>query len=405
MLSPASAAVVRATLPLVRAHDVAITSEFYSSMFATHPELLDLFNQGNQADGRQKLALASAVVGFAEHLTGNGKTMPFDRIAERIAHKHVSLGIRAEQYPIVGRHLLDAVGTVLGAEVTAAVFAAWHEVYWLLACRLIAAESRLYERGALDPADHWRRWRVAKRLDETVDVVSFTLVPDDDTTVPDFLPGQYVSVAVDLPDGRRQPRQYSLSQGPGRGSLRLTVRRVRGRDGTPDGAVSTHLHDHLTEDETLLLGPPAGETTLTSDDDPVLLVSAGIGITPMAAMLDHLARAQPTRRIVLAHADRSPAHHALRRECARTAGGLADVEELLWYESGSDERSRPGFMDVDALPVPPGATAYLCGPLPFMHHIRAGLIRRGLAPERVRYEVFGPGMLDRVDRPAAGARR
>ncbi|WIY00754.1 globin domain-containing protein [Amycolatopsis mongoliensis] len=394
MLSPASAAVVRATLPVVRAHAVEITGEFYSSMFAAHPDLLDLFNQGNQADGRQQLALASAVVGFAGHLLDED-AVPFDRIAERIAHKHVSLGIRAGQYPIVGHHLLTAVGTVLGDAVTPEIAAAWHEVYWLLACRLIAAEARLYQRGDLDPEHLWRRWRVAKRLDEAVDAVSFTLVPDGGAAVPDFAPGQYVSVAVDLPGGRRQLRQYSLSHGPGRGSLRITVRRVRGRDGAPDGAVSHHLHDHVTEDQTLLLGPPAGETTLAPGDGPVLLVSAGIGITPMAAMLDHLARTQPTRRIVLAHADRSPAHHALRRECAQTAMGLAEVDELYWYEHDHDDRSRPGRMDVDALPLSPGTTAHLCGPLPFMHGIRAGLIRRGLPADRIRYEVFGPGMLDR----------
>jgi nitric oxide dioxygenase len=394
LLSPDSAAVVRATLPVVRAHAVEITGEFYSSIFTAHPELLDLFNQGNQADGRQKLALAAAVAGFAEHLLAE-ETVPFDRIAERIAHKHFSLGIRAEQYPIVGHHLLTAVGTVLGDAVTPEIAAAWHEVYWLLACRLIAAEARLYQRGDLDPADLWRRWRVAKRLDEAVDTVSFTLVPDDGGTVPDFAPGQYVSIAVALPDGHRQPRQYSLSQGPGRGSLRITVRRVRGRNGAPDGAVSNHLHDHVAEDDILLLGPPAGETTLAPGDGPVMLVSAGIGITPMAAVLDHLGRTQPTRRVVLAHADRTPAHHALRRECAQTATGLAQVDELYWYENDHDEHSRPGRMEVDALPLPPGTTAYLCGPLPFMHAIRAGLLRRGLPAEHIHYEVFGPGMLDR----------
>jgi nitric oxide dioxygenase len=220
-------------------------------------------------------------------------------------------------------------------------------------------------------------------------------VPDDGGAVPDFSPGQYVSVAVDLPGGHRQPRQYSLSQGPGRGSLRITVRRVRGCDGAPDGAVSNHLHDQVTEDDILLLGPPAGETTLDAGDRPVLLVSAGIGITPMAAMLDHLVRTQSIRRVILAHADRSPAHHALRREYAQSATGLADVDELYWYETDHDDRSRPGRMDVEALPLPAGVTAYLCGPLPFMHEVRAGLVRRGLPVEHIHYEVFGPGMLDR----------
>ena len=393
MLSTASAEVVRATLPVVRDHAVQITGEFYPSMFAAHPELLDLFNQGNQASGQQRVALASAVVAFAGHLLDPGDDPgSFDAIAERIAHKHVSLGIRAEQYPIVGRHLMAAVGTVLGDAVTPEVAAAWDEVYWLLACRLIAAEARLYQRGGIDPAVLWRRWRVVKRQDDAVDAVSFTLVPDDGGAVPDFLPGQYVSVAVDLPDGHRQPRQYSLSQGPVRGSLRIVVRRVRGVDGAPDGAVSNHLHDHVHTDDTLLVGPPAGENTLDPGTGPVLLVSAGIGITPMASMLDHLARTQPTRRVVVVHADRSADHHALRAEIRQTSAGLADVDRLTWYETGDDERR--GFVDVDAIPLSEDTTAYLCGPVPFMRGVRAGLLRRGLAGDRIRYEVFGPGMLD-----------
>jgi nitric oxide dioxygenase len=390
VLSAASTEVVRATLPVVRDHAVEITGVFYPSMFAAHPELLDLFNQGNQADGRQRVALAAAVVAFAEHLL-DPDAAPFDAIADRIAHKHVSLGIRAEQYPIVGRHLMAAVATVLGDAMTPEIAAAWDEVYWLLACRLIAAEARLYQRGGVDPATPWRRWRVAKRQDEAVDTVSFTLVPDDGDPVPDFAPGQYVSVAVDLPDGRRQPRQYSLSQGPGRGSLRISVRRA--------GVVSGHLHDRVHADDTLLVGPPSGENTLDPGTGPVLLISAGIGITPAAAMLDHIARTQPTRRVVLVHADRAPARHALRAEILQTASGLADADQLTWYETGDGEHR--GFVDVDAIPLDEGTTAYLCGPIPFMRDVRAGLLRRGLPDDRIRYEVFGPGMLDgRLDRPA-----
>ncbi|NUT50629.1 MAG: hemin transporter [Saccharothrix sp.] len=392
MLSTASAEVVRATLPVVRDHAVRITGEFYPSMFAAHPELLDLFNQGNQASGQQRVALASAVVAFAGHLLDpDADAKSFDAIAERIAHKHVSLGIRAEQYPIVGRHLMAAVGTVLGDAVTPEVAAAWDEVYWLLACRLIAAEARLYQRGEIDVTALWRRWRVAKRQDEAVDAVSFTLVPDDGGAVPDFAPGQYVSVAVDLPGGHRQPRQYSLSQGPGRGSLRISVRRVRGVGGAPDGAVSNHLHDHVHTDDTLLLGPPAGENTLDPGAGPVLLVGAGIGVTPLASMLDHLARTQPTRRVVVVHADHSAERHALRAEMSHTASGLADIDLLTWYETG--EGGRPGLVDVDAIPLDDDLTAYLCGPVPFMRDVRAGLLRRGVPAHRIHYEVFGPGML------------
>ncbi|WP_433272486.1 globin domain-containing protein [Actinosynnema sp. CS-041913] len=391
MLSPVSAEVVRATLPVVRDHAVEITGVFYPSMFAAHPDLLDLFNQGNQASGQQRVALASAVVAYAGHLL-DPAAAPFAPIAERIAHKHVSLGIRAEQYPIVGRHLMAAVGTVLGDAVTAEVAAAWDEVYRLLAGELIAAEARLYERGGVDPLAPWRRWRVAKRQDEAVDAVSFTLVPDDGDPVPDFAPGQYVSVVVDLPDGHRQPRQYSLSQGPARDSLRITVRRVRGRDDAPDGVVSNHLHDRLHADHTILVGPPAGEHTLAPGTGPVLLVSGGIGITPTASMLDHIARTDPTRRVVVAHAERSRDRHALHAEIDHLAAGLTDTDVLTWYENGGD--GRPGRIDLDAVPLPEGVTAHLCGPLPFMRHVRDGLLRRGVPADRVHYEVFGPGMID-----------
>ncbi|RKT55276.1 globin domain-containing protein [Saccharothrix australiensis] len=389
MLSTASAEVVRATLPVVRDHAVEITGVFYRSLFAAHPELLDLFNQGNQAGGRQRVALASAVLAYADHLLDPGGA-PFDAIAARVAHKHVSLGVRAEQYPVVGRHLSGAVAEVLGAAVTPAVAAAWDEVYRLLADALSAAEARLYRRGGIDPAAVWRDWRVVERRDEAVDAVSFTLAPDDGGPVPHFTPGQYVSVAVDLPGGRRQPRQYSLSRAPRGDALRITVRRVRGTGGAPDGVVSGHLHDHVRADDTLLVGPPAGEHTLDDGTSPVLLISAGIGITPMVSMLEHVARTQPSRRVVVAHGERSPERHALRAEVAGLVRGLADAELRTWYEDAPGG----GLVDVAALPLPADATAHLCGPVPFMRHVRAGLLRRGVPDSRIRYEVFGPGMLD-----------
>ncbi|MDX8141460.1 globin domain-containing protein [Lentzea sp. NBC_00516] len=386
MLSAASAAVVRATLPVVRDHAAEITAEFYPSMFAAHPELLNLFNRGNQASGKQQIALAAAVVAYAQHLLDG---TPFGPIAERIAHKHVSLGVRSDQYPIVGKHLIGAVATVLGDAVTPEVAAAWDEVYWLFAVTLIAAEAGLYQQAGVSPATVWRPWRIAKRDEEAVDTVSFTLLPDDGGPVPAFEPGQYVSIAVDLPDGHRQPRQYSLSQSSGRGELRITVRRVRGADGAPDGAVSNFLHDNVHADDTVLVGPPAGEVTLEPGDRPVVLISAGIGITPMLSMLDQLAATQPARPVVAVHAETSPDRHAHRAEYARLAG----FQQLTWYENGGDG-GQPGLVDVNTIPLPPNAIAYLCGPITFMRDMRAGLLRRGVHADDIRYEVFGPGMLD-----------
>ena len=232
MLSESSTAVVTATLPVVQAHGEEITGRFYQRMFAAHPELLNLFNRGNQASGAQKAALASAVVAYAEHLTGESAA-PWGPILDRIAHKHASLGITATQYTLVGRHLMAAIGEVLGDAVTPEIAAAWDEVYWLLACELIAREARLYtEAGVAEGASVWREWRVTEVTVEATDVRSYTLVPADGGPVPTFVPGRYVSVAVDLDgDLGQQIRQYSLSGRPGADHWRITVKRVRGTGG------------------------------------------------------------------------------------------------------------------------------------------------------------------------------
>ncbi|WP_319458422.1 globin domain-containing protein [Micromonospora sp. RTP1Z1] len=401
MLSESSAAVVKATLPVVQAHGEAITGRFYQRMFDAHPELLNIFNRGNQATGQQKAALAAAVVAYAEHLAGP-ETMPWGPILDRIAHKHVSLGITATQYTIVGRHLMAAIGEVLGDAVTPDIAAAWDEVYWLLACELIAREARLYtEAGVAESGSVWRAWRVTGKAQETRDVVSFTLVPTDGGPVPNFTPGQYTSVAVDL-DGDRgqQIRQYSLSGRPGADHWRITVKRVRGTGGAPDGMVSGLLHDRVAVGDTLRLSPPFGEVSAVAGDGPLLLVSAGIGLTPAMAALQHLAVAEPERPVVLVHADRTSGAHALREDLPRLGDQLPNLRMKLWYEdtadaelAGLEAEIASGLVDPELIPLSPDAHVHLCGPLPFMNAVRGGLLRRGVPAERIAYEVFGPGML------------
>jgi nitric oxide dioxygenase len=392
MLSSDHADIVRTTLPAVGAHGIEITGRFYSAMFAAHPELRHLFNQGNQANGEQRQALAGSVAAFAAHLVSPDSATPFQQMLSRIAHKHASLGIRPEQYTIVGRHLLDAVADVLGDAVTPQVHAAWSEVYWLFATLLIAEEARLYRDAACDPAAPYRPWRIVERRHEADDVVSFVLVPADGGTIPTHRPGQYVSVAVTLPDGLRQPRQYTLSRAAG-DTAQITVRRVRG-DQAPDGAVSNHLFDHVPVGEQLQLSRPFGDVFLDDDEDPLVLISAGIGITPAAAMIDHLAAADPDRPVLAVHADRSPRTHALREQIAAAGGRMTDFRQLTWYEEPGELSAdvRPGWIDVAELPLPDKARVFMCGSLPFMRKIRRGLHDAGVSDERIRYEVFGPDL-------------
>ncbi len=395
LLSPESEAVVKATAAVVAEHAVEITSRFYPSMFKSHPELLNLFNQGNQANGEQRQALASAVVAYATQLV-TPDAPSFSPVMQRIAHKHVSLGIRPEQYTIVGHHLMKAVAEVLGEAVTPEVARAWDEVYWLFSVQLIAEEARLYTLGGVDPAAPWREYDVIERLDDAVDTVTLVLRPRDGAPVPPHLPGQYVSLAVDLPDGSRQPRQYTVSTGARENSLQVTVRRVRGKDGAPDGVVSTYLHEHVSVGDVLEVGPPAGDLVLDEGENPLVLISAGVGITPVAAILDDLSARGVSRRVTVAHADRAADSHPLFEAVSASVSSLGQAETHTWYELvdaiGEERGARSGLMDLAHVEVPSDADVFMCGPLPFMRDARSELIRRGLPSTRIRYEVFGPDM-------------
>ena len=138
-LSPASEAIVKATAAAVAENAETITKTFYPDMSAAPPGLMRVSNKANQATGEQPKALAASVVAYAVNLI-DPNAPDFTPVMQRIAHKHVSLGIKAQEYTIVGHHLMKAVGTVLGDAVTPEVAAAWDEVYWLMAETLITME-------------------------------------------------------------------------------------------------------------------------------------------------------------------------------------------------------------------------------------------------------------------------
>ncbi|MFJ8308740.1 MULTISPECIES: globin domain-containing protein [unclassified Streptomyces] len=391
MLSEKSTATVRATLPAVSAAIGTITERFYERLFAAHPELLrDLFNRGNQAAGLQKQALAGSIAAFATHLVDHPEDRP-DVMLNRIAHKHASLGVTADQYQVVHRHLFAAIAEVLAEAVTPEVAEAWDEVYWLMANALTVIEARLYEERGVLASDVWREWTVAGRTEETADCATFRLRPADGSPAPAFKPGQYVSVQVELPDGARQIRQYSLSSAPGSALRSITVKRVQG---DPDGEVSGHLHAHLREGDRLRVSAPYGDLVLDASDAPLLLASAGIGCTPMLSMLDHLAATGHRAPVTVVHADRSPAEHPLRGDHAALTAELPDAAAHFWYEAPEPGHpaDRTGLVDLTTLAVPSGTRAYLCGPLPFMRAVRTQLLAKGVPAADIHYEVFGPDL-------------
>lgn len=394
MLSEKSAATVRATLPAVGAALPAITERFYARLFAAHPGLpRDLFNRGNQAAGVQRQALAGSIAAFATHLLDHPDERP-DVMLGRVAHKHASLGVTAEQYDVVHEHLFAAIAEVLGEAVTPEVAAAWDEVYWLMAHALIAVEARLYAERGLAAGDVWREWTVEGRTEETADAATFRLRPADGSPAPGFRPGQYVSVQVELPDGARQIRQYSLSCAPGSTTRSITVKRVRGQAPDPDGEVSLHLHARVREGDRLRVSAPYGDLVLDEGAAPLLLASAGIGCTPMLSMLEHLADTGHRAPVTVVHGDRSPADHALREDHAALTAKLPHSSAHFWYErpGPGHPADRTGLVDLSSIAVAPGTRAYLCGPLPFMRAVRTQLLGKGVAAADIHYEVFGPDL-------------
>jgi nitric oxide dioxygenase len=394
MLSDRSRPVIEATLPVVADNIEEIATRFYTHLFGEHPELIDgVFNRGNQAEKTQQMALAGSVAVFASSLVKVPEQLP-DHLLSRIAHKHASLGITPAQYDVVHDNLFWAIVDVLGDAVTPEVAAAWDEVYWLMAYALINQERGLYSARGVRPETVWREWEVAERYQETDDVVTFRMRRTDDRLVRTSLPGQYVTVQVPMPDGVRQPRQYSLTKADDGEHRQFSVKRVHG-GGKPDGEVSNFLCDHVQIGDRLTMSLPFGDVVL-DDSRPVVFASAGIGITPMAGMLSHLMAARSRLPITLLHADLDESSFALRRQVLADVRALPGGSAHVWYERGANTTLpvdvHEGVMNLDDVQLPDGAAYYLCGPLPFMQGIRSALIDRGVPARDIQYEVFGPDL-------------
>jgi nitric oxide dioxygenase len=396
VLSDRSRPVIDATLPVVAANIEEIATRFYVHLFGRHPELIDgVFNRGNQAEGTQQMALAGSVAVFAGSLVKAPEQVP-EHLLSRIAHKHASLSITPAQYDVVHDHLFWAIADVLGDAVTPEVAAAWDEVYWLMAYALINQERGLYSARGVRPETVWREWEVAEKIKETEDVVTFRVRRTDDRLVKTSLPGQYVTVQVVMPDGVRQPRQYSLTKADDGEHRQFAVKRVRG-GGKPDGEVSNLLFDRVGVGDRLTLSLPFGDVVLDDSGRPVVFASAGIGITPMAGMLSHLAAAGSHLPVTLLHADVDEASFALRHQVLEDVRFLPGATAHVWYERGTDsslpvDSVHAGVMDIDDVKLPDDAGYYLCGPLPFMQGVRSALIDRGVPARDIQYEVFGPDL-------------
>lgn len=398
MLSAKSKPYIDASVPVLRAHGLAITTVFYQNMFEAHPELKNIFNMGNQANGSQQQSLAAAVFAYAANIENSSALAP---VVERIVHKHVSVGIKAEHYPIVGKYLLGAIKQILGNAATTELIDAWAEAYGLLADALIAAEVKLYQQNNQQP-DEWLKVKVLEKIHHTNDIASFILQAENAATLPKFKAGQYISVAVQLAElNLRQIRQYSLSNATGESTYRITVKRENADEYKPKGNVSNWLHQHARVGSLLEISHPCGNfTPELLSQKPIALISAGVGITPMLSIFDTLALSNPNRPVLFVHAARSQNHIAYFDEIQKTKSLLSNAK-LAFFLDEYDETSTDkikGRMNLNNLEIESykEGVFYICGPQVFMDDQRDALLALGVSPNQIHREVFGPESLNHM---------
>ena len=399
-MTPDQKAFVTATVSTLRAHGVALTTHFYRRMFEHNPELKNVFNLGNQQTGKQQTALAMAVLAYAEHIEDPSVLVP---AVTKIGHKHVSLDIRPEHYAIVGQHLIASIGEVLGEAATPALLDAWTVAYGKLASLMSGLESGLYQK-AVSQVGGWTGWRpftVKQKVAESAEITSFYLYPADGGRVADFLPGQYVSVRLFLPElNLFQPRQYSLSSAPNGDYYRISVKKEAGSQ-HPNGMTSNRLHDFVYEGDIVELAAPAGDFTLeTTKQTPVVLVSGGVGQTPLLSMLDYLTTTSSPRQVVWVHGSRNAQVHAFQALVVQLAAHYEHVERHIFYDSlaAGQERANyyEGIVDLRRLnggTLLPDADYYVCGPAPFIRKQVQDLTALGVPRQAIHFEEFGPATL------------
>ncbi|CAE6995713.1 hypothetical protein CFE70_000150 [Pyrenophora teres f. teres 0-1] len=416
-LTPSQVQTIKSTVPVLAEYGAAITTRFYEDMLIAHPELKNIFNNTHQTTGHQAQALAGALYAYAANIDDLGKLSP---AVELICHKHASLYIRAEHYDVVGKHLLETMSTVLGNAATPEIIEAWGAAYWQLANIMIAKEDDLYKETSYWP--DWKNFTIVKKEKENEEITSFYLKPvDGDLKLPMFKPGQYISVNVfvdELDGGVWQARQYSLSDAPGKTYLRISVKKEPGIEvGEPKhmthaGYISNLLHEVKKEGDVIRVSHPFGDfffdASDVSQDTPVVLISAGVGLTALTSIFNSLIQQKPSRPITWIQGARNSKTRAFKKhfdQCARSNENVHTVyysSNPIEGEIQGQDYSIKGRVDLDQvdskyLHTDNSKTQYYCcGPTQFMLDVEAKLKSYGVPTERVKMELFGTGGVPRV---------
>jgi nitric oxide dioxygenase len=388
-LSERTIALVKATIPALEAHGEQIVQAMYRRLFE-NPTVRDLFNHSHQGEsGAQPRALTNAILAYARNIDNPAVLMP---AIERIAQKHVGLQVLEEHYPHVARALLAAIEDVLGDAATGEILDAWGEAYWFLAKVLIGREDTIYREQATATGGWtgWRKFKITRIRHESEVITSFVLRPVDGGPVLRHRPGQYLTFRLDIPGQGSVRRNYSISSAANGKTYRISVKRE------PMGVASNWLHDHAKIGTVLEVAPPAGEFFLAEKPErPVVLLSGGVGLTPMVAMLETIAHQHAGLPVHYIHGTLDGTTHAMGDYVHALAAGNPNIKVTTFYQTPRDddaEHDQAGLIDAQWLKehAPANADFFLCGPRPFLRAYVGALTSSGVPENRIHYEFFGP---------------
>jgi len=392
-LSDHTIATVKATVPALAQFGTDITRAMYLRLFRDE-HIAALFNHSHQGNGgTQTKALANAILTYASNIDNLGV---LTTTVERIAQRHVGLQILPEHYPYVADALLGAIGDVLGEAATREILNAWGEAFWFLANVLMNREKILYTHlaGAQGGWSGWREFVVSTKTRESETITSFLLRPRDGGTVIRHKPGQYLSFLLPIPNRAPVRRHYSISSAPNGQTYKISVKREE------HGAASSWLHDHVLAGDILRVSPPAGDFFLADKPQrPVVLLSGGVGLTPMISMLETIAQLYPHLPTHYVHGTTNGATHAMDQHVRVLVHRHSNIRAATFYsdpargEEAGVSHDVTGFISIDWLrrntPFE-AADFYLCGPKAFLRAIVGGLTQAGIPPDQIHYEFFGP---------------
>ncbi|MGL4820629.1 MAG: NO-inducible flavohemoprotein [Bacilli bacterium] len=388
-LSQETIQIVKESIPALQEHGLTLTQTFYQTMFERNPELKNVFNMSNQRPGgKQPHALAQTILAAAQNIDQLEQIVP---AIQHIGHKHRSLAITPEMYNIVGENLLLTLQKLFNQKADSPFIRAWAEAYGAIANAFITMENNM---NATTHAQHgwtgFKTFTITRMEDESASARSIYLAPSDEQPLATHEAGQYISVRIPIAEqGYTQPRQYTLVERTEQNEWRICVKKEEG------GTVSSALHTHFTVGQTIDVSAPAGTFVVQNTTRPTLLIAAGIGITPIRAMMNVFAASNTPTSVI--YAVKNSDHHAMKDEIAQYVNAHTHMTLTTLYSEPLEtdtDFTHTGIVTAELLRphITPDTQVYICGPTPFMQAVKSQAEYLGVATEQIYYEQFGPAV-------------